>query len=1094
MPTPPSQRPLPPVDRREPAPTFTDGVFRVGMSQNDITPQIRIGRTAYGPDQRPAYGTYGRLKATCLIVDDGKGSRSAIVSVDLHAGFRWIVEQVGHRCADVGLTTDRIFLAASHTHSGPGPYYGHSTYDRVAGTAWPEQWADHFDIQSATQMVDRLEEALRAAVADLHEGSVGYATRSVWGISWNRSVDALFMTPPDRTDADPDDGAPPEGPFDWLPGQVRALARRINGGNRVPAFGEVFPSGERSDLEAVLPPEAILAEALRDDPELAEDATFLLELLEAVQDDQAIDDDPEAEADRSLERPRATLEDVMLKLVKRLRGVPVAGDISAAMFLNRQAKKIGLRDTEKLPHRGLDEQPGDRTLADARVHCIAARRTDGTPIGAIAFFGATSTLLGDRHPVYCCDAFGVAARQAERAKNRGTSGRRFVVGLAGGSNGDVNLVPRHLRVAQLPKAARRFHAATDFVRSAAKALGDALTDAVEAALQSTLGSGTSLSIGFDEIRPANLTPLPRAVSRRPQIGASSLAASEIGGGNWAVRLLGFREGRVRPLGDEYLKGRAQYPKVAVPRMEGPPDIMTFRTVRLRNGARSVVLVGFPAEVSTMLGTEAIEKVEQAIQARDGESHDVDVVVGSLVGDYAGYLGTPWEFIGQHYEGSSQLYGRNSGRWAVDVLAGLASGDRVGTRHDRAQFSGGMSLGRPEADPVKKKWPDAPSRLLRKMLRKGDSVLRVEAYERHLPDPDIGPEFAVVATFADDIGRDLPLWDGPRVALTKKVGDDWEPYTDEHGEPVTDDTHPFLTWADDSGTWLFHVVLEGPMPDEPLGLVVTPDVEVGERFRITSDGIEVVPEPALERAGLRGRGARAAWKETLHLYAHVDPEADTVVPLSGAASIEPEGELLGQSIDLFLDGFWIEDYPGWGPHDVLLTVEADHTGVDGEQKLMFARRFRVQRRSVASVTGVPIFRGLRVGPQGLNLELRTVNVASERDEKVLSALDSDAFGQGLVLLSTVQPGLAPLGALAGGLRNLVASRSENREVQLAAVGLDLADAGSGVRLRTGTYLVVQGDVTWSEWSWDVGRQRIVPASGERSFEHNYIVLRVARALT
>src|SRR5438034_125789 len=79
---------------------------------------------------------------------------------------------------------------------------------------------------------------------------------------------------------------------------------------------------------------------------------------------------------------------------------------------------------------------------------------------------------------------------------------------------------------------------------------------------------------------------------------------------------------------------------------------------------------------------------------------------------------------------------------------------------------------------------------------------------------------------------------------------------------------------------------------------------------------------------------------------------------------------------------------------------------------------------AAVLGRPVFVGLQVGAEGLFLQCATVNVLNEGDEALLRFLDGDAFKNGLQLLTTAQPVLAPFVALTVGLTQTVAGRNKN----------------------------------------------------------------------
>ena len=119
----------------------------------------------------------------------------------------------------------------------------------------------------------------------------------------------------------------------------------------------------------------------------------------------------------------------------------------------------------------------------------------------------------------------------------------------------------------------------------------------------------------------------------------------------------------------------------------------------------------------------------------------------------------------------------------------------------------------------------------------------------------------------------------------------------------------------------------------------------------------------------------------------------------------------------------------------------------------------------------MFTGLQVGGEGIFLQLATVNVANEGDEKLLAFLDSDVFKGGLQLLTTAQPALAPFSALAVGLTQAIAARNRNVAVQAVDLGLDFSQVALRPRLAEGSYIAVQIPETirtvwdWQDWAYD-----------------------------
>ncbi len=70
-----------------------------------------------------------------------------------------------------------------------------------------------------------------------------------------------------------------------------------------------------------------------------------------------------------------------------------------------------------------------------------------------------------------------------------------------------------------------------------------------------------------------------------------------------------------------------------------------------------VVIGVPAEVTTMAGRRLTSSLEDTLYKLTGKEHTV--VISGLTNSYTGYLTTPDEYDLQHYEGASVHYGRNT---------------------------------------------------------------------------------------------------------------------------------------------------------------------------------------------------------------------------------------------------------------------------------------------------------------------------------------------------------------------------------------------------------------------------------------------------
>lgn len=173
-----------------PVPPGGEAPLYAGLGRADITPPPGPGLYAYGPEGREARGYRNRLYAKALVLEDAEGERIALVVADLG-----VISVALHRSAadriveSTGIGADRLVLAATHTHAGPGSFMGVKQFDdhgtSVAG----------FDTAMVGFLADRIGNAVRQAVDSLRPARVGFAMVPVWGFTRNRSLGAFQQNP-----------------------------------------------------------------------------------------------------------------------------------------------------------------------------------------------------------------------------------------------------------------------------------------------------------------------------------------------------------------------------------------------------------------------------------------------------------------------------------------------------------------------------------------------------------------------------------------------------------------------------------------------------------------------------------------------------------------------------------------------------------------------------------------------------------------------------------------------------------------------------------------------------------------------------------
>lgn len=217
-------------------------------------------------------------------------------------------------------------------------------------------------------------------------------------------------------------------------------------------------------------------------------------------------------------------------------------------------------------------------------------------------------------------------------------------------------------------------------------------------------------------------------------------------------------------------------------------------------------------------------------------------------------------------------------------------------------------------------------------------------------------------------------------------------------------------------------------------------------------------------------------------------------IESAFELEPDMGLRGARIKITLDKFYVANFPGTGTHSILCEFTGKNQLSKAAEEMRFAVSTTANDGSSAAISGAPIFLGVSVGQDGIAFEGRTVNVASSDDTLLMDALGSDAFRNGLALLTSAQPALKPFVGLAGSVVKAIAGRNKNRQIYAFKLGLDFAGGATSARLREGSYVVVQADdreFDWSAHSWNSDSQSVVHTESNTAIDFNYMVFGVSR---
>jgi neutral ceramidase len=188
-----------------PAAAARANTLLAGSGRSDLTPPPGVGLAGNGPEGRTATGWRHRLYARALVLEDRRGERIALVVTDLaHVSANLHRLAAARVVSETGIGADRLIVSATHTHSGPGHFYGERQYNehsaRLAG----------YDPAVTEFLVSGIVNAVRQAYRDLKPAKAAWGFQVLRGFTRNRSYRAYCHNPPHLRGPCPKDVHGPE--------------------------------------------------------------------------------------------------------------------------------------------------------------------------------------------------------------------------------------------------------------------------------------------------------------------------------------------------------------------------------------------------------------------------------------------------------------------------------------------------------------------------------------------------------------------------------------------------------------------------------------------------------------------------------------------------------------------------------------------------------------------------------------------------------------------------------------------------------------------------------------------------------------------
>ena len=412
----------------------------------------------------------------------------------------------------------------------------------------------------------------------------------------------------------------------------------------------------------------------------------------------------------------------------------------------------------------------ERYAVDPRLHLIQVQRTSGEIVALHAWFGAHGSSLNPLTGLVSSDSFGDAVRQVQTKLHEQGYNEQIPVTLSMGVAGDVNMVPP-----QMDPGLYAGNIEGDregrWPRQIGQALATTLLQALNTPGLRLSGSGAIL-LRYAEHEMTEKYCRQNGLDHRAPSGRLSVLGSEFGRyflqrlktpNLWMKIAKEVAQSADRQLNegdrdnsctvsesDVNCPRKVNDPSVARIVTGAPPSLIPLRLLDIG----PLRLLAVPFECTVSMG----RFFERTL------GHAGPLVISTVTGSYTSYLTTEKEYLRQHYEGASTLWGRNTGAWCVRAVEQLSRSTpwpgKIGSRADFSTDRHRRKLGRS---------PWLPTRTAMAEAELHGDLLRVHWRAQNRARPAIGPDvwFRLVVQNQDGSWAEC-LWNG--LAVTERTGD------------------------------------------------------------------------------------------------------------------------------------------------------------------------------------------------------------------------------------------------------------------------------------------------------------------------------------
>ncbi|MCX7678177.1 MAG: neutral/alkaline non-lysosomal ceramidase N-terminal domain-containing protein [Spirochaetes bacterium] len=173
------------VRKAEPLPSQKSDVLLAGVAKTDITPRPGLPMIGYSANANYGDGFRTRLYSRAIYLKPADGTPIALVACDLLSGSELIHRRVAELVAKkTDLRLRDIVLTGTHTHSGPGNFFGSNFYTIHAGNK------GGIDVEFLNFLTHQIANAITEAYEKRKPAKVALGKIEVYGFTRNRSIEA----------------------------------------------------------------------------------------------------------------------------------------------------------------------------------------------------------------------------------------------------------------------------------------------------------------------------------------------------------------------------------------------------------------------------------------------------------------------------------------------------------------------------------------------------------------------------------------------------------------------------------------------------------------------------------------------------------------------------------------------------------------------------------------------------------------------------------------------------------------------------------------------------------------------------------------